>query len=363
MILDALLAVGVILNAFKASDLLLRRGRQRGLPDLLQSLVRRLESHRPLEYLTRLASERGQRRLLLMGIADFLLVVAVDIAVEMWPGQSMTIGSFGVLVCAVAMALSLLSLAVVTRLGGLALVCWLVEDTRAPAFVRRFALVFAGGVAVLGIYQAALWGAAYLVGAGDPFDILELPLHAAGVRTWLVAIGLLAAWPPFVYFWILTRLGGPVDVGPSETGRAASERGSHRGGTPAPVRPRRVGGPDSGGDRRAGRPEADVGESQMTGRATRQPPGVVGPVTPGFAVNDRGLAAGRGASDSSRSAPAVSRTRTAFTSSMRRSSSSLARRAPPASALGRPGRAVRASSRLMGTVAPAPPAAKLSGPT
>jgi hypothetical protein len=208
LILDALLVAGVILNALKASDLLLRRGRQRGLPDLLQRLVRQLESHRPLTHLTRLASERGQRRLLLMGIAEFLLVVTVDIAVEVWTGQSMTIGSFGVLVCAVAIALSLLSLAVVNRLGGVALVRWLVEDTSAPAFLRRFALLFTGGVAVLGIYQAALWGAAHLVGAGDPFDILELPLDGAGARTWMVAMGLLAAWPLFVYFWILTQVGG-----------------------------------------------------------------------------------------------------------------------------------------------------------
>jgi hypothetical protein len=171
LILDVLLVTGVLLNALKASYLLLRRGRQPGLPDLLQHLARRLESHRPLEHLRRLASERGQRRLLLLGIVEFPLVVAIDIAVDnafdMWTGQAITIGSFGVLVCAVAIALSLLSLAVVNSLGGLALTRWLVEDTRAPAFLRRFAVVFAGGVAVLGIYQAALWGAAYLLGAGD----------------------------------------------------------------------------------------------------------------------------------------------------------------------------------------------------
>jgi hypothetical protein len=208
LILDALLVAGVIVNALKASDLLVRRGQERGLPDHVQRLVRRLETHRPFEHLTRWASERGQRRLLLMGIAEFVLLVAVGTAVDMWGGESMTIGSFGVLVCAVAIALSLLSLAVVNRLGGPALVRWLVEDTRAPAFLRRFALLFTVGVAVLGIYQAALWSAAYLAGAPDPFDILELPLAGADARTWVVAIGLLAAWPPFVYFWILTQVGG-----------------------------------------------------------------------------------------------------------------------------------------------------------
>ncbi len=212
--LDVLLVFGVLLNAFKASDLLLRRVRQRGLPDLLQRLGRQLESARPLGQLAHFASERGQRRLLLLGIAEFVLVVAVDRAIEMWTDQSiaqwMTIGSFGVLVCAVAIALSLLSLTVVNRLGGLAVVRWLVEDTRGPAFLRRFALVFAGGVAVLGIYQVALWGAAHLAGAGDPFDILWLPLDGAGARAWVLAVGLLAVWPPFVYFWIVTQIGGAV---------------------------------------------------------------------------------------------------------------------------------------------------------
>jgi hypothetical protein len=41
LILDVLLVTGVLLNALKASDLLLRRGRQPGLPGLLQHLARR----------------------------------------------------------------------------------------------------------------------------------------------------------------------------------------------------------------------------------------------------------------------------------------------------------------------------------
>ena len=210
--LDALLVAGVLLSAFKAGDLLLRRSRQQDLPDALRRLARRLESYRPLEYLRYLASERGQRRLLLLGIVQFPLAVAVDITIDVlsegYTGPSMTMRSFGALVCAVAIALSLLSLAVVNRLGGLALVRWLVQDTRPLAFLRRFALVFAGGVAVLGIYQGALWGVAHLLGAGDPVDILFLPLDGAGAREWLMAIGLVVASPPFVYFWILTQVGG-----------------------------------------------------------------------------------------------------------------------------------------------------------
>src|SRR5262245_24633727 len=75
VVLDALIVAGVLLIAFKAGDLLLRRSRQRGLPDALRHLARRLELHRPLDYLRYLASERGQRRLLLLGIVQFPLAV------------------------------------------------------------------------------------------------------------------------------------------------------------------------------------------------------------------------------------------------------------------------------------------------
>jgi len=68
--------------------------------------------------------------------------------------------------------------------------------------------VFIAGTAALGIYQATLWGAAYLMGAGDPFDTLALPFEEVGLGTLVVGVGLLAAWPPFVYFWILTQVAG-----------------------------------------------------------------------------------------------------------------------------------------------------------
>ena len=70
------------------------------------------------------------------------------------------------------------------------------SDRRALAFLRRFSLVFAGGAAAISLYQAALWGAASLLGAGDPYDILFVTLHGAGAREWLVAIGLIVMWPP-----------------------------------------------------------------------------------------------------------------------------------------------------------------------
>jgi hypothetical protein len=206
--LDTLLALGILVNILKGGDLLLRPHQRRKVQSLFERLHLRLESQRPIAGLQRLASERGQRRLMLVGIGEFLLVVGADIALDMWSGESATLGSFGVLLCSGALLLSVLSRPLVTRLGGPQLMSWLVGDLSFFAFLRRFAVVFIAGIAVLGIYQAALWGAAYLMSVGDPFDTLELPLEKVGPGTLVVGVGLLVAWPPFVYFWILTQVAG-----------------------------------------------------------------------------------------------------------------------------------------------------------
>ena len=85
---------------------------------------------------------------------------------------------------------------------------WLLGDLSFSAFLRRFAVVFIAGITVLGIYQATLWGAAYLMGTVDPFDTRELPVEKVGPATLVVGVGLLVAFPPFVYFWMLTQVAG-----------------------------------------------------------------------------------------------------------------------------------------------------------
>src|SRR5262249_11860210 len=182
-----------------------------GVQTLYERWQLRLESRRPIEGLRRLVSERGQRRLMLVGIGEFLLVVLVDISLDIWERESVTFGSFGsfgVLLCSGAILLSVLSLPLAVRFGGPMLMSCVLGDPSLFAFLRRFAVVFIAGTAVLGIYQATLWGAAHLMGAGDPFDTLAMPLAEVGLGTLIVGVGLLVAWPPFVYFWILTQVAG-----------------------------------------------------------------------------------------------------------------------------------------------------------
>jgi len=209
--LDILLTLGILVNIVKGGDLLLHPQQRRKVQSLFERLHLRLESQRPIKGLQRLISERGQSRLMLVGIGEFLLVVAVDVYLDIWSGESgesVTIGGFGVLLCSAAILLSVLSRPLVTRLGGPKLMRWLLADPSFFAFLRRFAVVFIAGITVLGIYQATLWGAAYLMGTVDPFDTLELPLEKVGLATLVVGVGLLVAFPPFVYFWMLTQVAG-----------------------------------------------------------------------------------------------------------------------------------------------------------
>ena len=209
--LDTLLALGILVNIVKGGDLLLRPQQRRKVQSLFKRLYLRLESQRPIKGLQRLTSERGQSRLMLFGIGEFVLVVVIDIYLDIWSGESgesFTMGGFGVLLCSAAIFLSVLSRPLVTRLGGPKLMRWLLADPSFFAFLRRFAVVFIAGITVLGIYQATLWGAAYLMGTGDPFDTLELPLEKVGLATFVVGVGLLVAFPPFVYFWMLTQVVG-----------------------------------------------------------------------------------------------------------------------------------------------------------
>jgi hypothetical protein len=46
------------------------------------------------------------------------------------------------------------------------------------------------------------------MGTGDPFDTLALPLEQVGPGTLVAGVGLLVAWPPFVYLWMLTQVVG-----------------------------------------------------------------------------------------------------------------------------------------------------------
>ena len=206
--LDALLALGILVNLVKGGDLLLCPRQRRKVQLLFARWHLRLASQRPLAGRQRLASERAQRGLMLVGSGEFLLAVGADLALDLWSGASATLGSFGVLLGAGAILLSVLSRPLVIRLGGPKLLSWLLSDLSVFAFLRRCAVVFLAGITVLGMYQAALWGAASLMSAGDPFDILELPLEKVGPGTLVLGVGLLVAWPPFVYFWIVTQVVG-----------------------------------------------------------------------------------------------------------------------------------------------------------
>src|SRR6266849_4462101 len=153
--LDTLLALGIVVNIVKGGDLLLRPHQQRKVQSFFEDVTLKLESLRPIEWLKPLTSERGQRRLLLVGIGEFILLLGVVISRQIWAGEFRVVGSFAVLLNSGALLLSVLTLPFVTSLGGPKLMRWLLGDMRAPAVLRRFALVLITGFAVLGVYQGA----------------------------------------------------------------------------------------------------------------------------------------------------------------------------------------------------------------
>src|SRR5262249_10036466 len=93
--LDTLLALGILVNIVKGGDLLLRPQQRRKVQSFFERLHLRLESQRPIKGLQRLASGRGQRRLMLVGIGEFVLVGLIGIYLAIWRGESRAPGTMG----------------------------------------------------------------------------------------------------------------------------------------------------------------------------------------------------------------------------------------------------------------------------
>jgi hypothetical protein len=208
--LNTLLVLGIVVNVIKAGDLVLRPHQQRAVQTFFEDITLRLESMRPLEWLASLSSTRGQRWLLFAGTAEFAVVLAIIVFHKVSAGEIVSFANLGTVLDTAAIVLSLVTLPLVPRLGGPRLMCWLVGDARVRGFVWRFMLALFIGFFAIGIYEGALFGSAYFVGHADPFDAMEKSMGHAGAGAIIVGVGLLIAWPPFVYFWILTQVGGLV---------------------------------------------------------------------------------------------------------------------------------------------------------
>lgn len=205
--LDALLALGIVVNLIKGVDLVFGAEWRRGLQSLFERATRRLQSGRPIERLRVLASERGQKRVLLVGLGEFFLAAAVDSAVDYADGQLDDIGSWGVVLLSAAIIVILLILRFPELLGTPALMRWLMRDTEFRPFLRRLTWFSLVGLAIIGGYQGALWLAGQLAGVGDPFATVALSIDQVGIATFLFGVGLVIGAPPIVYYSVVTQLG------------------------------------------------------------------------------------------------------------------------------------------------------------
>jgi len=205
--LDALLALGIVLNVIKGLDRLLGAGWRRNVQSLFERATRRLDSARPIERLRVLASDRGQKRVLLVGLGEFFLAAAVDSAVDYMDGQLDDVGSWGVALLSAAIILILLILRFPALLDAPALMRWLVRDTEFRPFLRRLMWFSLVGLAIIGGYQGALWAAGHLAGVGDPFATVALSIDQVRVPTFLFGVALLIGAPAVVYYSVVTQLG------------------------------------------------------------------------------------------------------------------------------------------------------------
>ena len=161
-----------------------------------------------MQSLTRaLTSARGQWWLLFTGAMESTALLAVLAIPAIASGRLQLLHTTGVVLTAAAAALSFLALSSTAWLARSRFSRWLARDTRVFAFSLRLTAGVLAGVAAFVVYKLLLDRAATLAGALDPYAGMSKPIDEADVGTFIVGIGLLAAWPACMYLFVLGQAG------------------------------------------------------------------------------------------------------------------------------------------------------------
>ena len=154
-----------------------------------------------------LTSARGQWWLLFAGAIESSVLLTVLAVPALMSGRFDALRTTGLLLTAAAVAVSFLVLPSAAWLARCPVSRWLVRDTRVLAFTLRLGGCLLAGLVGFVLYKTLLDSAASLAGSDDPYAGMSQPLDAADVGTFIVGIGLLAAWPGCMYFFILGQAG------------------------------------------------------------------------------------------------------------------------------------------------------------
>lgn len=151
-----------------------------------------------------LTSTRGQTWLLSIGIGESAMLLMLLAARALSAGQYTMLQNTGMLFTAAAVVFSVASLPLAAWLAGSRVMHWL-SAGRARGFLVRLAAVLFGGLLVFAVYKTAIDGVAHALGSANPYAGMQTSVDGADVGTLVVGTGLLLAWPPVVYLFVLAQ--------------------------------------------------------------------------------------------------------------------------------------------------------------
>ena len=157
-------------------------------------------------FISALTTGRGQRWLLTAAAVESSVLLGI-LAVPAWLARDYhAFARTGMVLTAAAVVASVLAVSAAPRLAESRVSRWLARDTNLAAFLVRLTACVLAGLVVFAIYKTLL-DALASAGSSDPYAGMPLPLLNAGLGTWIVGLGLLAAWPPCMYLFVLGQAG------------------------------------------------------------------------------------------------------------------------------------------------------------
>jgi hypothetical protein len=204
---DILFITGVLINFIKGADLILRPHQQKWLQKKFESITLWLEYFKPLAWLSKLTTARGQIILLMTGSIEFVGVAVVVLLTQ----NNERVSTRDRFIQLIVIGLGVLSLPIIVRRVGPKLTKWLWGDGRFDKFALRFLLLIFGGYIFLFFYMFVVGLVIWLFSSHkNYFDLMEATMASSGWENVAYSASLLIIWPLFTLFWVILQVSGLV---------------------------------------------------------------------------------------------------------------------------------------------------------
>lgn len=150
-----------------------------------------------------LTSSRGQLWLLSVAAIESGALLAVLAVPAVLARDVERLQRSGAVLTMAAVAVSLLALISARRLARSRAMRWLAASARPFRFFLRLAAYVLAGLTGFVLYKFLLDAIAAAAGFSDPYAGMSKHIGRTDVGTWIVGIGLLAAWPVCMYLFVL----------------------------------------------------------------------------------------------------------------------------------------------------------------